>query len=62
MIRIEKKHKRNILVISLFILLLQLIVNHLYGGITMKSLIIISVGWFISIAMLTVVFSSIYKK
>lgn len=62
MIRIERNRKRIILIISLFILLLQLVINHLYGGITWKSLAVILAGWGISIGMLTLAFSSICKK
>lgn len=62
MIKIEKNRKRIILVISLFLLLLQLVINHLYGGITFKSLTAILIGWGISIGMLTLALSSICKK
>lgn len=60
--RIEKNKKFLIPVISLFILILQLGVNHVYGGITVKSLIVILIGWVITIAMLMVTFSSAYRK
>lgn len=60
--RIEKNRKRIIFFISLFILLLQLLVNHVCGGITLKSLLLILVCWGISIVMLAVTFSSICRK
>ena len=62
MMQIEKHRKRIILVISLFILLLQLVINHFYGGITLKSLIVILIGWGISIGMLMLALSSVCKK
>ncbi len=60
--RIEKNRKLIIFFISLFILLLQLLVNHVCGGITLKSLLLILACWGISIVMLVVTFSSICRK
>ena len=45
----EKKRRCLFLTIGLFILPIQLVINHFYGGITVKSFIVILVGWLISI-------------
>lgn len=59
---IEKNRKRIIRVVSLFILLLQLAVNHVYGGITLESLVVVLIGWGISTAMVILALSSICRK
>ena len=45
----DKKRRGLFLTIGLFILPIQLVINHFYGGITVKSFIVILVGWLISI-------------
>lgn len=47
----DKKRRGLFLTIGLFILPFQLVINHFYGGITVKSFIVILVGWLISIGM-----------
>lgn len=48
--------------IGLLILPFQLAINHFYGGITVKSLIVILIGWLISIGMLFWVFRSACRR
>lgn len=60
--RIKRNKKFVLLAISLFILILQFVVNHVYGGITLKSFLLILTGWFITVALLAITFSWAYKK
>lgn len=62
MILNDKQRRRLILAIGLFILPFQLAVNHFCGGITIKSLIVILIGWVISLCMLFLIFHSICKR
>ena len=58
----DKKRRGLFLTIGLFILPIQLVSNHFYGGITVKSFIVILVGWLISIGMLFLVFRSAWRR
>ena len=58
----DKKRRGLFLTIGLFILPIQLVINHFYGGITVKSFIEILVGWLISIGMLFLVFRSACRR
>lgn len=58
----DKKRRGLFLTIGLFILPFQLVINHFYGGITVKSFIVILFGWLISIDMLFLVFRSTCRR
>ena len=58
----DKKRRGLFLTIGLFILPNQLVINHIYGGITVKSFIVILGGWLSSIAMLFLVFRSACRR
>ena len=58
----DKKTKRSVSDDRVFILPIQLVINHFYGGITVKSFIVILVGWLISIGMLFLVFRSACRR
>lgn len=58
----DKKKRGLFCTIGLLILPFQLTINHFYGGITVKSLIVILIGWLISIGMLFWVFRSACRR
>lgn len=62
MTRNDKKRRGLFLAIGLTILPFQLVINHFYGGITVKSFGVILIGWLISIGMLFLVFRSACKR
>lgn len=62
MTRNDKKRRGLFWTIGLLILPFQLAINHFYGGITVKSLIVILIGWLISIGMLFWVFRSACRR
>ena len=58
----DKKRRGLFLTIGLFILQIQLVLNHFYGGITVKSFIVLMVGWLIRIGMLFLFFRSACRR
>ena len=58
----DKKRRGLFQTIGLFIQQIHQVINLFYGGITVKSFIVILFGWLISIGMLFLVFRSTCRR